>query len=92
MSTRNSAGGLCFNPYFVGDESGRKSKTRSCTRKSSFNPYFVGDESGSPPVLSRPIRENLVSILILLEMSLEDNLCIFIRDKFTPFQSLFCWR
>ncbi len=37
-----------FNPYFVGDESGRcrKISLKALTQK-SFNPYFVGDESGS---------------------------------------------
>ncbi len=37
-----------------------------------FNPYFVGDESGSDPWPQVECYDHLVSILILLEMSLED--------------------
>ncbi len=37
-----------------------------------FNPYFVGDESGRPSVVQLLVLVKLVSILILLEMSLED--------------------
>ncbi len=35
-----------FNPYFVGDESGRVWRNITKAKKRRFNPYFVGDESG----------------------------------------------
>ncbi len=38
-----------------------------------FNPYFVGDESGSQPGCTALSAEMQVSILILLEMSLEGS-------------------
>ena len=60
-----------FNPYFVGSESGRIDGETSEHSKESFNPYFVGSESGSLFILILATGRAEVSILILLEVSLE---------------------
>ncbi len=62
-----------FNPYFVGDESGSSTPEISVLVIFCFNPYFVGDESGSISATQSQVTKTLVSILILLEMSLEDS-------------------
>ena len=62
----------CFNPYFVGCGSGRGYEIEEFGVSNSFNPYFVGCGSGSPFSTTLHTLNLAVSILILLDVVLEE--------------------
>jgi len=61
---------FCFNPYFSGSVTGTGSNSKLYNCVISFNPYFSGSVTGTflKQIL---ILDNLVSILILVDQSLE---------------------
>ena len=61
-----------FNPYFTGSNSGRHSELRKWWHLLRFNPYFTGSNSGRLNPCFNSIVIQLVSILILLEVILEE--------------------
>ena len=79
---------VCFNPYFAGSSSGRKREIWRSFGISSFNPYFAGSSSGSKSYLIVLFNFFFVSILILLEVVLEEapsNITIVMYCSFNPY-------
>ena len=77
-----------FNPYFAGSSSGRKREIWRSFGISSFNPYFAGSSSGSKSYLIVLFNFFFVSILILLEVVLEEapsNITIVMYCSFNPY-------
>ena len=64
---------LGFNPYFAGSSSGSCFVSKTENGGISFNPYFAGSSSGSEQPFQMSCRRLCVSILILLEVVLEDK-------------------
>ena len=58
----------------------------------SFNPYFTGSNSGRAHAESAKDDLPFVSILILLEVILEDDLKFDLTAIELEFQSLFYWK
>ena len=87
-----SLNGVSFNPYFTGSNSGSLIQLILVNTHHCFNPYFTGSNSGS--FWMRKMRSNdmWVSILILLEVILEDSLFYLTLWIDTKFQSLFYWK
>ena len=79
-----------FNPYFSGSVTGTKCLPMFIQTFSSFNPYFSGSVTGTGGSLIGNFCRKTVSILILVDQSLELGL-ITTQKVITMFQSLFQW-
>ena len=82
--------GVSFNPYCAGCSFGSAVPTNPSAPQASFNPYCAGCSFGRPLMLLPGTFESSVSILIVLDVVLEE------WSKYTgtysrEFQSLLCW-
>ena len=56
-----------------------------------FNPCCAGCSSGSGNTNNHGLHFRRVSILVVLDVVLEDKVINLIKEKLNQFQSLLCW-